>query len=665
MSEGRERRGVFARCRSWVLEMPRYHKRVVLVLTDFLILSIVLWGAMSLRYGSLYGPDGWGVLLLLLAAPAITLATFAHLGLYRIVTRYFGYRGHSKIAMGMALSVLIWALVVFMSGQLGVPRTVIITYGLVATLAIIATRQAAGLLLKSAGIRLPRMGVDKERRPVVIYGAGHMGVELLNVLRRGSEREAVGFLDSEPSLWGQYVGGLKVYRPEKIARLIEREDVKEVLLALPDGNRRERRRIVKQLEAFPVEVKILPGIEDITSGRVGVSDLRPVDVGDLLGRDAVPPNIELLERSITGKSILVTGAGGSIGGELARQIVKHAPARLVLLDVSEAALYEIDMEIREAVAALPAEVVRPELHAVLGSVLDELLVRETIARFGVQTIYHAAAYKHVPLVESNAVVGLYNNVFGAKVMADAARALAVERFVLISTDKAVRPTNIMGASKRLSELVLQAAASEGGATVFTMVRFGNVLDSSGSVVKRFRQQIKAGGPVTVTHPDVIRYFMSIPEAAELVIQAGAMASGGEVFVLDMGEPVKIDDLAHLMVRLAGLEVRGEDNPDGDIAIVYTGLRPGEKLYEELLIGANTIGTEHPRILRSHEPFLAPDDLARELEALRVAIRDREVDRVRAALVRNVEGYALGELPAPAASAVTEAESWSPAMRTLH
>jgi len=645
-----------------VLGLPRYYKRGVLVVADFVILSGVLWAAMSLRYATAYVPDGWGVTLLLLAAPAITLATFAHLGLYRIVTRYFGYRGHSKIAMGMILSVLIWALVVFMSGQLGVPRTVIITYGLVSTLAIVGTRHAAGLLLKSAGIRLPRVGIDKERRPVLIYGAGHNGVELLNALRTGGEREAVGFVDSSSTLWGQYVGGLKVYRPEKIARLIEREEVKEVLLALPDGNRRERRRIVKELEAFAVEVKILPGLDDITSGRVGVSDLRPVDVGDLLGRDPVPPNHALLARSLTAKSIMVTGAGGSVGSELVRQILKQSPRRIVLLDFSEVALYEIEIEIREAIAALKPELPRPELHAVLGSVLDDALVRETITRFEVQTIYHAAAYKHVPIVENNAIVGLYNNVFGAVVIADASRALGVERVVLISTDKAVRPTNIMGASKRLAELVLQAAASEGGPTVFTMVRFGNVLDSSGSVVKRFRQQIKAGGPVTVTHPDVIRYFMSIPEAAELVIQAGAMATGGEVFVLDMGEPVKIDDLARLMIRLVGFELKTEDHSEGDVAIIYTGLRPGEKLYEELLIGANTTGTEHPRILRSHEPFLPPGDLARELELLTAAIRTRDAETIRAALMRNVEGYAAGEVPAAAPS---EAESWVPASRTLH
>jgi FlaA1/EpsC-like NDP-sugar epimerase len=402
---------------------------------------------------------------------------------------------------------------------------------------------------------------------------------------------------------------------------------------------------------------------DIASGRVSVSDLRPLQVDDLLGREKVPPNAELLARTTRGKSILVTGAGGSIGSELVRRLLRQEPRRIILFEISEVALYEIEREAIEIVQSLPEDLARPDIDAVLGTVLDSEQVRETIARHSIEIIYHAAAYKHVPIVEHNPIFGLHNNTFGAAVMAECAKAEGVERMVLISTDKAVRPTNIMGASKRLAELVLQAAATDGNGTVFTMVRFGNVLDSSGSVVKTFRRQIRAGGPVTVTHPQIIRYFMSIPEAAELVIQAGAMANGGEVFVLDMGEPVRIDDLARLMVRLMGLDVKSEENPDGDIAISYTGLRPGEKLYEELLVGANTSGTEHARIQRSDEPFLSPAELDKELEVLEAAMKTRDIETIQTVLRRSVEGYRAtvhateGEEPTHAA--------WTPPSRTLH
>ena len=440
--------------------------------------------------------------------------------------------------------------------------------------------------------------------------------------------------------------------------------MREVLIALPEGRQRERRRLLKELQTHPVEVKILPAVDDVTSGRIRVSDLRSLEVHDLLGREKVPPDVELIARKTHNKSILVTGAGGSVGSELVRQLLKEHPRRIVLFDLSEAALYEIEREVLEIVNAPDATVPQPEIVAVLGSVLDAVLLRETIARYGIEVIYHAAAYKHVPIVEQNPICGLWNNTFGVAVLADAAKAEGVELVVLISTDKAVRPTNVMGASKRLAEMILQAAAAGGGATNFTMVRFGNVLDSSGSVVQKFRRQIKAGGPVTVTHPEIIRYFMSIPEAAELVIQAGAMAKGGDVFVLDMGEPVRIDDLARLMIRLTGLDVKGPENPDGDIAITYTGLRPGEKLYEELLIGANTTATEHPRIMRSDEPYLPAEQLERELELLKAAMTMRDVETLQAVLMRTVEGYQVG--PRPVAQGEDVAlKTWAPTSRTLH
>jgi FlaA1/EpsC-like NDP-sugar epimerase len=653
--------GLRARWRTWIVELPRYSKRLVLVSVDFLLLCAALWISISLRYEKPFVPEQAGTAALLLAAPVITILTFSYTGLYRLVTRYISFRGTIQIFLSVGFSVLLWTLLVFMSGQLGVPRVVIILYALLGAGLIALNRQMAGIILKSAGIAIPTQLRERTRKPTLIYGAGTMGVQLLQAVRRAGDREIIGFIDDSPSMWGQYVGGVKVFPPGKIERLIERGNVREILLALPGTQRRERRRILQELERFPLEVKVLPAYEDIASGHVGINDLRPVEVGDLLGRDAVLPNAELLARNTSGKSILVTGAGGSIGSELVRQIIRQRPRRIVLLDFSEIALYTVDMEMRETVAGLPQDS-RPEIDTVLGSVLDAGLIADVIRRHEIETIYHAAAYKHVPIVEDNPIVGLHNNIFGARVIAECARELAVERVVLISTDKAVRPTNIMGASKRLAELVLQAEAAEPNVTtVFTMVRFGNVLDSSGSVVRRFRKQIQSGGPVTVTHPEVTRYFMSIPEAAELVIQAGAMATGGEVFVLHMGEPVKIDNLARLMVHLSGLEVRSESNTGGDIAISYTGLRPGEKLYEELLIGAHTTTTEHPRILKSDEPFLSYDNLMRELDLLKSAMTVRDQDSIQAILVRTVEGYSNGR----SSEASGTHSAWKPASQTLH
>jgi FlaA1/EpsC-like NDP-sugar epimerase len=650
--------------RSRLLELPRFNKRVILISFDFLLLTLALWIALSIRYNAPYFPPSWATTIVLIAGPAITVATFATSGLYRFVTRYLGYRGHTRIIGCIWLSVLIWSLVVLMSGQVGTPpRSVVLGYGLLATLLIAGSREVAAMMLESAGVRVAELPLSVERKPVVIFGAGQLGVQLLDALRRSNNRSVVAFVDTEPSLWRQYVAGIRVHRPDKLAGLIERHDVKEILVALPDDRQRERRRILKDLQEHMVDVLILPGIDDVTSGRIRVTDLRPVDVNDLLGRDKVPPDAELLTRKTRGKSILVTGAGGSIGSELVRQLVRNGPRRIVLFDLSEAALYQIEDELSVAVGGMRSEMPRPEIVGVLGSVLDQAQLREAIVGNEVEVIYHAAAYKHVPIVEQNPIYGLRNNTIGTAVMVECARAAGVELVVLISTDKAVRPTNVMGASKRLAELVLQAAAAQGGPTIFTMVRFGNVLDSSGSVVKKFQRQIRSGGPVTVTHPEIIRYFMSIPEAAELVIQAGAMAEGGDVFVLDMGEPVRIDDLARLMVRLSGFEVRGADNPDGDIAIEYTGLRSGEKLYEELLIGANTRATEHSRIWRSDEPFLPADELERELEMLKAAMNVRDLAAVRAILVRTVEGYNSTTVIGTAGEET--AATWTAPSRTLH
>jgi len=633
-----------SRFRAWLLDKPRYHKRAVLVAIDLSVLSLALWTSLSLRFGALYVPPTGVAWALVVAAPLITLGTLWWLGIYRLVTRYIGYRGVSQVTRAVGLATLLWALLVFMTGQNGIPRSVIIWYALFSALLLNLVRYAIKLLLDSVDMRLPRLHPNVPLKPTFIYGAGHMGIELLANVRRARDRDVIGFVDSSPTLWRQYVHGVKVFDPNRLPRLIEREGVCEVLVAIPD--RRERRDVLRQLEPLPVVVKVLPAYADIDSGHASINDLRDVEVGDLLGRDPVRPNSELMTRNTRGKSILVTGAGGSIGSELVRQLVNQQPRLLVLFDISEPALYKIELEVNEMLSKLQSPAKRPIIKSVLGSVLDARLVSDVIEQNAIETIYHAAAYKHVPIVEHNPIAGLDNNVFGTRIVAECARNAGVERFVLVSTDKAVRPTNTMGASKRLAELVLQAMASDQTGTVFTVVRFGNVLDSSGSVVPRFRQQIRAGGPITVTHPEVTRYFMSIPEAAELVIQAGAMAKGGEVFVLQMGDPVRIDDLARLMVRLSNLEVRDANNPDGDIAITYTGLRPGEKLYEELLIGAHTEATEHQRIFKSDEPFLTPPELKAELDQLRKAMDARDMTTARAVLLRTVEGYRYS--PAPSA-----------------
>ncbi len=622
----------------WLVGLGRYPKRAILAVNDFVLLNLALWLAMSLRLGEFFIPSTWQLFLVLSAAPFIGVATFFQVGVYRLVTRYIGGRGALLTAIAVGLAGLYWAVLVQLAAVPFVPRSVILLYPMLATALVWGSRQAAAWLLNEAGVEVPLPSRDRARRPVLICGAGTTGVQLLDALRVAGNFKPMAFIDPNPTLRGQFVGGLKVYRPDRLPGLLQRFDVEEVLLAMPKARRHDRQAALRQLESLKVRVRTLPAIEDVAAGRVTVSDLRPVDAEDLLGRDPIPPDATLLARNIAGKAVLVTGAGGSIGSELVRQTLRHRPARLVLLERSEAHLYEIDLEVQNLLQKVGSNE-RPPIVLVLGSVLDANLMRKTIDQNSIETIYHAAAFKHVPLVEHNPVAGLRNNTFGTAVLADAAAACGVERFVLISTDKAVRPTSIMGASKRLAEMVLQARAAEGKAgTVFTMVRFGNVLDSSGSVVRRFRRQIESGGPVTVTHREMIRYFMSIPEAAGLVIQAGAMASGGDVFVLDMGEPVKIDDLARSMIRLMGLEVRDEAHPDGDIGIEYIGLRDGEKMYEELLLGDNIVPTEHPRIKRSHEPFLQKGELDAMLTELGNVMAEGTTAAIQATLSRAVENY---------------------------
>jgi FlaA1/EpsC-like NDP-sugar epimerase len=629
-----------ARCLAlWLVGLSRHEKRVVLAVSDFILFNLALWLAISARLGEMFFPPTWHLFVVLGAAPCIGVATFFQLDVYRLVTRFIGARGAALTAAAVGLSGLYWGLLVYLSGVYSVPRSVVLLYPLLATAFIWGSRQAAATFLRGAGMELPAR--QERARRVLIYGAETAGVQLLEALERAGSCEPVAFIDPNATLRGQYVGGLKVYPPDRLPGLVQRCAVDEVLLAMPKARRRDRQAALRQLEALKMRVRTLPAIEDMAAGRFMVSDLRPVDTEDLLGRDPVPPDAALLARNIAGKSVMVTGAGGSIGSELVRQVLRHGPRRLVLFERSEAHLYEIELDAHGLVerSGASSEGGRPAIVSVLGSVLDAALVRTTVEDNGVETVYHAAAFKHVPIVERNPVAGLRNNTFGTICLADAALACGVERFVLVSTDKAVRPASVMGASKRLAEMALQARAAERrGRTVFAVVRFGNVLDSSGSVVRRFRRQIEAGGPLTVTHPDMIRYFMSIPEAAGLVIQAGAMAAGGEVFVLDMGEPVRIDDLARSMVRLAGLEVRDEAHPDGDIAIAYTGLREGEKLYEELLLGASIAPTEHPRIMRSREPYLPRHELDALLAELRAGMADGSIGAIREVLTRAVEDY---------------------------
>lgn len=649
----------------WLIKSSRWFKRTLLIMNDFAMLSIALWAAYSLRLSQFYVPETLENLLLMLAAPVIGVLVFYWRGLYKLVTRFIGPEGTTRIYTAVIIAAVSWALVVLMSGIQGQPRSVVVIYALIAAGLIRLSRQWAGaLLLKTAPQHKP-LSFD-ERKNVIIYGAGPIGIQLLRALNETGNYRTVVFIDSNPSLAGQLVHGVKVVRPEKIGKVIAEENVTEVLLATPSALRGERRAALKVLEAFPVVVKTLPALEDIASGHVEVSDLRPINVEDLLGRDPVKPDLELLAAQVHGKVVMITGAGGSIGSELTRQLLLLRPKALVLFDLSEVALYEISQEIEtlqrrlrsEADDSSPSETI---IVQILGTVLDRKLVARTIKDLGVEVIYHAAAYKHVPIVEVNPFTGLQNNTFGTLVVAEAAKEFGVERFVLVSSDKAVRPTNIMGASKRLAELVLQALALDCTSTIFTMVRFGNVLDSSGSVVKLFRKQIKAGGPVTVTHPDVVRYFMSMPEAAQLVIQAGAMATGGEVFVLEMGTPVKIDDLARTMIRLSGREVADDDHPDGDIAVEYVGLRRGEKLYEELLIGENTTSTNHPRIFKNSEPVLAYEEMVAVLERLDDAIQRVDEKELQDTLHATVEGYS----PSSAAHTAAAKDEWQPILRTLH
>ncbi len=586
----------------WLLSLPRYAKRFISVMADLVFLSGSMLVALFATQADPVSSLGQTLPIFLLSVPA-TIIAFTKLGLYRAVVRYIGQHALGAVLAGIISNALLLAML-FQLASISDKGNLIFVY------AIMALVTAGGLRLVARMVLFQRHNGHKER--VLIYGAGSSGRQLAQALLNGEQFHPVAFVDDDITLQRSTILGIHVGSPGQISAIIKSKNISRILLALPSASRARRREVLESLGNMPIPVQTVPGMSDIVDGSMRIDELQDVRIEDLLGRDPVEPKLKLMHANIKDKVVMVTGAGGSIGSELCRQIVQYEPKALVLFELSEFALYSIEQELR---ALVQDEKLDVELKPVLGNVQKQARVQAVMAKFGVQTVYHAAAYKHVPLVEYNVVEGVFNNVFGSWRAAEAAVAAGVETFVLISTDKAVRPTNIMGASKRLAELVLQGLAIRQNRTRFCMVRFGNVLGSSGSVVPLFREQIRNGGPITVTHPEIIRYFMTIPEAAQLVIQAGAMGKGGDVFVLDMGEPVRIADLARRMVHLMGLEVKDAQHPDGDIEICFSGLRPGEKLYEELLIGENVRQTAHPRIMAANEVSLNWKDMAELLRQL--------------------------------------------------
>ncbi|MFN5254432.1 MAG: polysaccharide biosynthesis protein [Limnohabitans sp.] len=650
------------------LALPRSVKRGMVLALDAALCVLTVWLAFYLRSGvwvSLAGP----AIVAVVVSVVFALPVFITSGLYRAIFRYSGLPAMVAVARAMVLYGIAFAAIFTFWGVEGVPRTVGLIQPMLLLLLVGASRAAARVWLGG----LYHQQLRKAALPqALIYGAGSAGRQLASAMANSPEIRVVGFLDDDDRLHGHVLNGLPIHNPGDLTEILSASPITDLLLALPSVSRQRRNDILNTLKPHKVAVRTLPGLSDIATGKVSLSDVRELDIDDLLGREPVKPNGLLLNLNTHHKTVLVTGAGGSIGSELCRQILKTNPKQLLLVEMSEFALYQIHQELQALLAGERPSVAEPEEGAtkaidatledpdtsqaeieivpLLASVCDEVRMHEIMDTWKPHTVYHAAAYKHVPLVEHNPAEGVRNNVWGTRVCAEAAMRHSVRNFVLVSTDKAVRPTNIMGATKRLAEMVLQAlaevnaaVAAQGGRaptakTTFSMVRFGNVLGSSGSVVPLFREQIKNGGPITLTHADITRYFMTIPEAAQLVVQAGAMGQGGDVFVLDMGQPVKIIDLARRMVELSGMTVRDELHPDGDIELNVTGLRPGEKLYEELLIGDNPKPTQHPRIMKAHEQFLSWTDLEQKLNALSIAMSVNDVPVIRGMLQELVSGY---------------------------
>lgn len=606
-------------------EMPRVYKRIVSASIDCVFIVAAVVAAFFIRDEL----SGWISTELYYTVGLTTLASvfiWARLGLYRAVVRFIDSKALYTIFIGAVVSGMLMVFIGYFL-KTPMPRSVPFIFTVLVLIFVSGSRLVIRGLINAHN--------SKGNPNVIIYGAGSSGRQLALSLQHGAEFNPVAFVDDNPELYDMSLAGVKVYSSDKLASLVTKYNAEKLLLAIPSASAKARKNLLNKIQALPVDVLTIPGSADLVSGKLQVDSLRRVEIADLLGRDAVQPIDRLFRRCIENKNVLVTGAGGSIGSEICRQIVKQSPMSLVLFEASEFALYSIEKELNELANAENKSI---KIIPILASVIDQQRVSQVIKSFDINTIYHAAAYKHVPLVEHNTVSGLRNNVWGTKICAEAAVEHKVENFVLISTDKAVRPTNVMGSSKRLSELVLQALSEKTQDTRFSMVRFGNVLGSSGSVVPLFKKQIEQGGPVTITHPDITRFFMTIPEAAQLVIQAGSMGEGGEVYVLDMGKSIKINDLARKMIQLSGLSIRDDENPSGDIAITYTGLRPGEKLYEELLIGENVEGTEHKRIMKAREISMSWDDLSDLLNALDDAMLIGDVAKIRNILLDAPLGY---------------------------
>lgn len=624
----------------WFIGLKRQHKAIILISADIFFIVFALWAALSLRWGELYIPKGdqW---YLFAVAPFIAIPIFIKLGLYRAIIRYIEIKALWTITQATSLYALVFAFVLFESAIKVIPRTVPPLNWLLIMLLIGSSRFFARWWLGETYFRLSgiRGSADTYKKNVVIYGAGRAGVQLASALAHGREFKVVAFIDDDKSLHKRKVNGLRIYALSSLGYLIDRYQISDVLLAMPSVKRSRISELIHLLEPYALHVLSMPGLSDIAQGKVTVDALQEVDIADLLGRDCVAPDQSLMEASISGKVVMVTGAGGSIGSELCRQIIQLQPATLILFEVSEFGLYAIEKELLYLLTKINP--IKPiDIITLLGSVTYANRLEKICTLYKVQTIYHAAAYKHVPMVEKNPGEAVWNNIFGTLKTAQAAIKANVELFVLISTDKAVRPTNTMGATKRFAELILQALSlDKKHNTRFTMVRFGNVLGSSGSVVPLFREQIARGGPITITDARIIRYFMTIPEASQLVIQAGSLGQGGDVFVLDMGEPIRILDLAKRMIHLSGLEIKDDAHPEGEIAISYTGLRPGEKLYEELLIGDNVSDTLHPRIMRAEELIIPWEELEKLLDSLAKATTNDDYEQVRSILMNAVSGFA--------------------------